>query len=163
MKRLAVLLSTFLFCALLSGCSSDAQGDAITNVINQMTSATGDIGNITIEVDKAIAKHERDNSPLDLTEAAKITKKLEETGKNAQKVKIDLVDKVKVIDKDEKDELASRFKGQVNTAFTGLIEASKKLNEALKKAEAIDSQKTEELRARIREAEAPFQALARQT
>ncbi len=162
MKRSALLLGAFWFCFILSGCSSDAQGDAVGNVVQLMQGAAGDIELVTREVDSAVNKFQKDKTPLDLGEAIKMTKKLEETGKKAQEAKVKQIDRVKVADTEEKDELAAKFKGRINDAFSALMKAKKNLGEALQKAEAIDRDKTEELRTKIREAEGPFETLARQ-
>ena len=162
MKRLLVLLGAVVFCGTVSGCTSDPQGDAVGAVIARMVDASNDIKNIAAEVDKAVAKHEKDNKvALDLTEASKMAEKLKKTGEEAQKIKVKQVEQIKVSE-DEKAELDRRFRTQINNAFQDLLKARTELNAALQKAEAIDQQKVEELRTKIREAEGPFETLARQ-
>jgi superoxide dismutase len=108
-----------------------------------MNDAASDIKNIADEVDKAVKKHEKDNKGLDFTEAAKMAKKLEETGKKAQELKVKQIEQVKVGDEEAKADLERRFKSQINSAFAGLMDAKKKLNESLQKAEAIDREKVD--------------------
>jgi hypothetical protein len=162
MKRILVLGGAFLFLSMVSGCSSDPQSDAIEGIDQLMGAASGDIGNIGSEVEKALKKHDKEKAPLDLTEAGKMANKLKETGEKLQQLKVKQIDKVKVADTEEKDELARKYKTRITTAFTELLDAKKKLNEKLLQAENIDKDKVEELRTKIREAEGPFEAMARQ-
>jgi hypothetical protein len=161
MRRLLVLSCAVAFCAMLSGCTSDPQGDAIGAVEARMNDAANDIKNIADEVDKAVKKYDKDKGPLDLTEAGKMAEKLKETAKKAQDIRVTQIEHIKVTD-GEKTELEQRFKTRINNAFSALVTAKTELNTALQKAETIDREKTDELRTKIREAEGPFETLARQ-
>jgi hypothetical protein len=165
MKRTLVLLGTLTFCGLLSGCAGDPRDSAIDSVVQLMRAASGDVEGIKKEVNKAIEKQKKDNRPLDLSEAIKSTKNLEQTGKNLQELKARRVDTIKPADEDEKAELASRKRTLINGAFADLVKAKMDLNEALQQAAAINDdarEKVDELRSKIREAEAPFESIARQ-
>jgi len=164
MKRLLVTLGTILFCSALSGCSGDPQSVAIANVIDKMREASGDIGSIAKEVETALKKQEKENKSLDLSAAITATTKLESTGKNLQKIKVEHINNLKPIDDDKKQELAKDFKQRINNAFTELVKEKANLNEQLQKASVNpeNREKVEELRTKIREAEGPFETLARQ-
>src|SRR5712671_3750526 len=118
MKRFLVLLGTSLFGLALTGCASDPRGDAVNGVVGLMEGAAGDVGTITKEVDKALKKHKDENAPFDLNDAIKATKALEARGKEVQKIKTEQVDRLKAATDDEKVELATRFKGRLNNAFS---------------------------------------------
>jgi hypothetical protein len=165
MKRFLVLLSALFICGMLTGCPSDPRGDAVSSVVDLMNSAAQDVGGITKEVDKAIEKSKKDNAALDLSDAIKAAKSLEEKGKALQKVKTEQVDRVKPANDDEKAEFANQFKVRINNALTDLVKSKSALNDALKRAEDVAGDakvQVDELRVKIREAEGPFEALARQ-
>lgn len=161
MTRLLVLCGAVACCGLLSGCTSDPKGDAVGNVVARMGDAVNDINNIKDEINKAVAKSEKDKQPLDLTEAGKMTEKLKETGKKAQEIKVKQIEQVKV-SASEQSELDNRFQTQIRNAFSDLQKAHTELEKALQKAETIDRDKVEDLRTKIREARGPFETLARQ-
>jgi hypothetical protein len=82
-----------------------------------------------------------------------------------QKLKVTRVDQAGASTDEEKKEFAERHRGRINNAYSDLLKAKKDLNDELQKAEAIDAdarKKVEELRTKIREAEGPFETLARQ-
>jgi outer membrane murein-binding lipoprotein Lpp len=161
MKRL-LLCGAVVFCSILSGCSSNPQADAIAAVQARMGDAANNIKNIADEVDNAVKKHEQNPKVgLDLTEASKLTEALKETGKKAQEIKVKQIEQIKVATA-EKDELRKEYETTIRNAFSELVKARENLNKSLQKAEAIDSVKTDELRTKIREAEGPFETLARQ-
>ena len=162
MNRILVLLGTSLFCVILTGCGGDPRGDTVGAVVGLMNGAAGDVKSITTAVDKAIDKHKKENVPLELTDAIAAAKLLAETGKKLQEIKTNQIDHIKPATEEEKVELADKYKGRINTAVGDLVKEKKELNNALQRAEAIDKDKVEELRTKIREAEGPFEALARQ-
>jgi hypothetical protein len=162
MNRILVLLSTSLFCVIFTGCSGNPRADAIDSVVSLMNGAAGDVSSITVAVDKAVEKHKKDNTPLELTDAITAAKGLAATGKKLQETKIELIDRIKPVTEDEKAELAVKYRSRINTAMVDLVDKKTELNKALQKAESIDKDKVEELRTKIREAEGPFEALARQ-
>jgi hypothetical protein len=161
MKRLLVLLGSVLFCGILAGCSSD-QGEAINQVESLMRSAAGNIGGIKTAVQEAIEKHQKEKKALDFTKAIKAAGDLEATGKKANELKVKQIQGYKAPDDDAKKKLAEEYKSRILSAFTDLIEEKKKLEEVLQKAESIDKDKVDDLRSKIRQAEAPFDALNRQ-
>jgi hypothetical protein len=162
MNRILVLLGTSLFCVILTGCGGDPRGDTVGAVVGLMNGAAGDVKSITTAVDKAIDKHKKENVPLELTDAIAAAKLLAETGKKLQEIKTNQIDHIKPATEEEKVELADKFKQRINTAVGDLVKEKTELNKSLQRAEAIDKDKVEELRTKIREAEGPFEALARQ-
>src|SRR5207253_1596403 len=92
-------------------------------------------------------------------------KKLQKTGEETQAIKVRLVDQAVASSDEEKKEFAERYRGRINAAYSELLSKKKELNDELQKAEAIDAdarKKVDELRTKIREAEGPFETLARQ-
>jgi hypothetical protein len=162
MKRFLVLLGIPLLCTMLSGCSSDPQGDAVRDVVQKMQAAAADIGGIESAVKKALEKHENERTPLDFTEAIKVTKNLEKTGNDFQQLKVKSFLNLPPLTDEQKANLEEQVRPSINNAFSELIKSKTALTETLKKAEAVDREKTEELRAKIHEAEAPFTTVARQ-
>jgi len=165
MKRMLVLAGTVMFCGLFSGCSGDPREDAITGVVNLMNAAVGDVNGVKKEVNKAVEKSKKENAPLDLGEAIKLTKGLEDTGKKLHEYKARRVDTIKAADETEQKELADRKRGMIQNAFNELVKAKTDLNQALQEAAGIGDdarEKVDELRSKIREAEAPFETIARQ-
>jgi hypothetical protein len=162
MNRILVLLGTSLFCAILTGCNSDPRGDAVSAVVSLMNGAAGDVTSITGAVNNAVDKHKKENAPLELTDAIAAAKGLAARGKELQDIKVNQIDNVKPATEEEKADLAGKYKEGINSAVTALVKAKTDLNKSLQAAEAIDKDKVEELRTKIREAEGPFEALARQ-
>jgi hypothetical protein len=162
MKRFLVLLGVPFLCVTLSGCTSDPQGDAVRDVVNKMQTAAADIEGIDKAVNTALKKHEDEKAPLDFTEAFKMAKNLEKTGKDLQDLKVRSFLSLPPLNDEQKATLESQVKVQIEAAFKGLVDAKTALTATLKKAEAVDREKTEELRTKIQEAEGPFANVARQ-
>src|SRR5260221_11681500 len=137
MKRYLVRLGTSLFGLALTGCASDPRGDAVSTVVTLMELAAGDVGTITKEVDKALKKQKEENVAFDLNDAIKATKALETRGKEVQKAKTEQVDRLKAATDEEKVDLAGRFKGRLNNAFSNLVKEKTELNKALARAEDL--------------------------
>ena len=165
-KQFLWLFGTLLLCGVLSGCAGDPREDAIQAIIGRMSDAASEIGGITDEVNKAVKAHVEKKEPLDFEGAIAAAKKLQKTGEETQQtVKVRLVDQAGATNDEQKKEFAERYRGRINQAYSELLSKKKELNDALQKAEAIDAdarKKVEELRAKIREAEGPFETLARQ-
>jgi hypothetical protein len=162
MKRTLVLLGTSLLCVMLAGCDADPRSDAVKGVVSLMNNAAGDVNSITKAVTDAIDKHKKENTPLELTDAIAAAKLLAVRGKELQDFKVARIDQIKPATEEEKVDLAEKYRSGINTAVTALVKAKTELNTSLLAAEAIDKDKVEELRTKIREAEGPFEALARQ-
>ena len=88
MKRLLVLCCVVLGCGGLSGCGDSSRDDAVTNVRDLMNTAASDIGGVKDSVKKAVEKQKKDGGQLDLSDAIKLVKNLEDTGKKAQDIKV---------------------------------------------------------------------------
>jgi hypothetical protein len=166
MKRSLVLLGTLVLCGSLAGCATDPRDDAINSIVQLMNDSASEVTSISKKVQEAVDKHQKENVPLDFSEAIKATKNLEKFGKEAQDRKAKIIDLIKTPETDEqKKDYAERFAGPINGAFSSLVKAKTTLNETLTKAEAISEDakaKVQELRTKIREAEGPFETIARQ-
>jgi hypothetical protein len=161
MKRALLLIGIVSFCSILPGCTSD-QSEAVEQVVQLMNTAAGNIGSITKAVQTAIDKHEKDKKAIDFTEAIKAAGNLEATGKKANELKVRQIQNFKPPDDATKQKIAEEYRTRITTAFTELVDAKKKLDEVLQKAEAINKAKVDDLRSKIRQAEEPFDALNRQ-
>ena len=133
MKRILVLGSTFLLCGLFIGCGTDSREGLIDDTINMIQQAATDVGNIKSRVNEAIKKSEEKQTKLDLSDAMKAADQLKKIGETAQTIKRRLKQKTE-------------------------------LNKSLTKAEEINTaakESVEKLREKIRDAESPFESLAR--
>jgi len=164
-RQLLFVAGVLAFCGLVPGCAGDPREDAIQNIVARMNDAATEISGIKDEVKKAVDKHQKNKEPLDFEGAIEAAKKLQKTGEEMQKLKVTRVDQAGASTDEEKKEFAERHRGRINNAYSDLLKAKKDLNDELQKAEAIDAdarKKVEELRTKIREAEGPFETLARQ-
>jgi type VI protein secretion system component VasK len=164
MKRTLAPLCAVLFTLFLAGCGDNGREDAINGVITMMETAGSDVKTIRTKVEDAVKKADNDPNKLDLSDAAKAAENLEkETGKFAQRYRREVeIARANITDQ-EKEELASRFRDRINGAFKTLVTERDKLKEALQAADKLNPDKTQELREKIRKAEAPFESLARQS
>jgi hypothetical protein len=162
MKRIAVLLGIFTLSGLLVGCGNDSRDYLVTQTVGLMKEASSATTGITDSVTKAVKKAEGDKNKLDLTEAAKATEPLKETGKKLQEMKQRTENLRNNITDAEREQNAEDHRGKIVAALTELTEAKDALQKALKGADDLNKKKTEELRVKIREAEGPFEAVARQ-
>lgn len=164
MKRTLALLVPVVFSLFLTGCGDNSRSDAINGVLTMMDTAASDVKSIRTKVEDAVKKADNDPAKLDLAEAAKAAEKLEsETGKFAQMRKREIEMARANIDDKEKQELADQYRDRINGAFKTLVTERDKLKAALQSAEGVNKEKTNELREKIRRAEAPFESLTRQS
>jgi hypothetical protein len=152
----------FLSCNLLTGCGADTHEGLVQETIQQMRAAGTEVSIITAKVRDATDEAKKANkSKLDLTAAGKAADKLKETGTRIVLLK-QRIDYVKSkITPEEREEYAKNNKSNLNDAFKKLLQEKEDLRKALADAEAIDKDRTDELRKKIVEAESPFEAQAR--
>ncbi len=164
MKRTLVLAGAFCLCGLLVGCGTDSREGLIEDTINMVQQAATDVGNIKSRVNEAIKKADEKRTKLDLTDAGKAADQLKKLGEEAQKIKRRIeLDRASVTEED-KANYADKKKERLASAFSDLLKQRNELNKALTNAEAINQaakDAVEKLRERIRDAESPFEALAR--
>lgn len=152
----------FLFCNLLTGCGSDTHEGLVQETIQQMRAAGTEVSIITAKVRDATDEAKKANkSKLDLTAAGKAADKLKDTGARIVLLK-QRIDYVKSkITAEEREEFAKNNRTALSDAFKKLLQEKEDLRKALADAEAIDKDRTDELRKKIVEAESPFEAQAR--
>ena len=162
MRRLPVLLGTFALCGLLVGCGGDTRDYLVTQTVSLMNEAATATNGVTESVTKAVKTAGTDKNKLDLTEAAKATDALRETGKKLQEMKQRTDNLRGQVDQGERDANAEAYRTKIVGSMEELTTAKESLQKALKEAENLNKKKTDDLRTKIREAEAPFEAIARQ-
>jgi chromosome segregation ATPase len=164
MKRSLVLAGAFLLFGCLFGCGADSRIGLIDDTINLVQQAAADVGNIKSKVNEAIKKAEEKGTKLDLTDAGKVADQLKKLGETAQKIKRNIeLDRASITDEDKVNYVEKR-KGQLESAFADLLKQRNDLNKSLAKAEQINQaakKAVEDLRDKMRDAESPFEALAR--
>ena len=163
MKRFLFCSAALLLSIFFVGCSSDSHDGLVSDTIHMIGIAGTEVGNIKSRVTEATDKAKA-GKKLDLTDAIEATKKLKDTGDEAQKLKrkIEQV-KAQITPEDQKLNV-QKHKDKLNAAFTELLKQKDELRTALAEAEKISpSAKTavKDLRDKIVEAESPFEALSR--
>jgi type II secretory pathway component PulF len=162
MKRILIAFAILLPCFFLVGCGSDSRAGYIKDTIGLIDGATDKIKVITTKVTDAVKKAE--GKKIDLTEAMEATDGLKKVGAEAQELKrrIDKV-RLQVTDEDRK-KYANEEKDNLSQAFVSLLKARSELKLELAKAEEANPNNklvVKELRAKIEDAESPFEAIAR--
>ena len=165
MKRLPVLVCTFFLCGFLVGCGTDSKEGLIEDTINMVQQAANDVGNIKSRVNEAIKKVDEKGSKLDLADAGKAADQLKKLGEEAQKIKRRIeLDRASITDEDRQT-YADNKRGKLASVFGDLIKERNDLNKALDKAEKSNipnaKKAVNDLREKIRDAESPFESLAR--
>jgi hypothetical protein len=164
MKRFLVVSGVFLLCGLLVGCSSDTREGLVKETITMLDAAATDIGIINTKVKAAVEVSKTEGKKLDLTEAMGATKKLKETGDQAQLVKRRIEQVRAQITDEERKAYAKSLKNELNAAFAALLKNKEALRATLAEAEKLGTQAqgaVADLRAKIVEAESPFESLSR--
>jgi predicted nucleic acid-binding Zn-ribbon protein len=163
MKRFLVCSASLLLSVLFVGCNTDTHDGLVSDTIHMIGIAGTEVGNIKSRVTEATEKAKA-GKKLDLADAIEATKKLKDTGDEAQKLKrkIEQV-RAQISDEDKKGN-ATKHKAKLTAAFQELLTQKEQLRTALAEAEKISpSAKTavKDLRDKIVEAESPFEALSR--
>ena len=166
MKRFPVLCGALLFCS-ICGCGGETYEDLIKDTIARINEAATDVGSIRAEVKKAIEKTEG-GKPLDLKAAIKATEALNKTGKDTQLLKRRIEQIRANVDDSQKKANAESQRGKLNAAMTELLKQKADLAAVLAEAERLPpdrvpnaKQAVADFRAKLIEAESPFEALSR--
>jgi hypothetical protein len=166
MKRIVVLAGTFCLLAGLIGCSSNV-GDALLNAdVEVMNKSAAQLRSVKDRVNEAVQKAAKDNKSLtdtDLKPAVKAAEALKDIGKALQQLK-EKTDALKdSTTKEEREELAQRFKDRMLTATVDLVKAQQEVDQAIRKAEERGPREAvDELKKTLRMAEGEFEVLAKQ-
>ena len=164
MKRILAFCGTVALCTLLSGCGSDTHEGLVSATVNLMNQAGSEVNVIKGKVTDAIAKA-NDGKKLDLSEAVEATKKLKETGEESQKLKRRIEQIRGQVTDADREANVKKHRAKLADAFAGLKKERDELNAALQEAERLTATNArtdvKNLREKITEAEAPFEALSR--
>jgi predicted nucleic acid-binding Zn-ribbon protein len=165
MKRVLFAVSAFALSFGLVGCGSDSHEGLITNTITMMDNATAEIKNIRNSVETATKEAIAQNkATVDLTKAIKASENLKKVSEEAMNLKRRIEQERSKITDEEKKQYADKQKEQLNTAFTDLLKAKVALRKQLADTEGLSANakvEVEKLREKIREAESPFESIAR--
>ena len=162
MRRIPVLLGTFALCGLLIGCGGDSRDYLVTQTVSLMNEAATATTGITESVNTAVKASGKVRDKLDLTEAVKATDALRDTGKKLQEMKQRTENLRGTISEEERSENADEYRNKIVASLQELTKAKDALQVALAEAEKLNRKEAEKLRVKIREAEGPFEAVARQ-
>ena len=162
MTRIPVLLGTFVLCGLLVGCGNDNREYLVTQTVSLMNEAATATDGITSSVKDAVKKAGDDKNKLDLSAAVKATEPLKDTGKKLQEMKQRTENLRGTISEEERSENADEYRNKIVSSLQELTKAKDALQVALAEAEKLNRKEAEKLRVKIREAEGPFEAVARQ-
>jgi hypothetical protein len=169
MKRALSAASVLFLCSWLVGCGSDSHNELINASLNLLDSAASEIGVVKTKVKEAIKAYDEGKdktppTPFDLKEAEKVLVNLKQTGEQAQRIKqrIDYVLSATPIREEDRSESSKKYGDKVNDIYKRLRVEGRDLNEVLQQAEAIDKDKTDDLRKKMVEALGPFESLGRQ-
>jgi hypothetical protein len=164
MKRFLVFCVAMLPAMFLSGCNSDTSVGLVKETVALLERATARVGDIKGRVEDAIKKAKADNKKIDLSEAMAATKELKEVATKAQNLKREIDRERLTITDDERKANVESQKEQLSAAFAALLKQRNELNAQLEIAERMDKRNqrdVNDLRAKIRDAESPFEAIAR--
>ena len=165
MKRFLVLGSAFLLCGMLIGCGTDSREGLIDDTIGMIETAATDVGNIKTRVNEAVKRVQDGKDPkLDLDLAMKAADQLKKIGEESQKIKRRIEQERATITEEERKTYTEKKRERLSAAFGTLQKRHTELNKALADAEQLSaSAKTEveKLREKFRDAQSPFESLAR--
>ena len=166
MKRFLVLCAALVPSLFLVGCESDARIGLIKDTTLLLGNATGKVSDIKNRLAAAIKTAEETGKKIDFTEVTDSLKGLKEVGGQAQILKKN-IDQVRLeVSEQDRKAYAEKERNNLSTAFAELLKAKKQLNDELTRAETIQDGKNRpavsDFRAKLIEAESPFEALARQ-
>jgi len=165
MKRVLFAGFTVVFSFILAGCSAESNEGLISKTITMMDNATVEIGNIRSSVKSATdeAKDQK-KATVDLTKAIKAADSLKKVSEEAMDLKRAVERERSKITPEEQKAYAEKQRDQLNTAFTALLKAKVELRNQLAATELLSANakvEIEKLREKIREAESPFESIAR--
>jgi hypothetical protein len=167
MRKLSVLLCTFAVFG-LAGCADDANDQLVARTISTLSSTTSTVEQITKTLNDGVAKAKQENKPLDKNALIEATKKADDLKKIAgelQRIKADTEVVKDSITTEQKVALAKKHKQNFVQALSDLDAAQRKLDAALKDAEAVtaaeDKPVMEKLREKLTEAQQEFEVLTK--
>src|SRR5262249_50866869 len=135
----------------------------VSDTLLMIANATTKVDNIKTKVDEAVKRMDTTRK-LDLSEAIEATKQLKENGDEAQKLR-QRIERVRAkITDEERTRNLEKYRGPLNEKFGDLLKKKEELRTTLVEAEKLGGnakQAVKELREKIVEAEAPFEALSR--
>ena len=165
MKKLAVLLGTFLACGVV-GCSADPNDIIMSETIAALRDTTNQIEQLSSALTAETAEAKKTGKPLSIVKIKKATEDAGDLKKPAlrlQRVKAEIEIRKDNMTKDQREALASKYKADFQRAMADLDAAERKLDAALKAAEpAADSDgkvALDNLREKLKESQDEFEVL----
>lgn len=161
MNRLAVSGSALVLCLCIVGCGSNAREGVVATSIAKLEDAASKLSLIKEKVNEAVKTAEKDNVPVDFSEALAKVSELKVVGRELQAEKRAADDIKEPSTAEEQKRLKERFQTKLNDVIVRLNTEKKELNEALTAAEKSYKEAVEDLKVKIREAEGEFEVLTR--
>jgi hypothetical protein len=167
MKRLAFVAGVIVLCAFLSGCSGDNVDGLILDTIQMLQSATENMRSVKAKVRDAVEK-EKAGGKFELTEAVKAAGQLKTVSEDAVKIKQKIEKVRKQVSAEDRKVLANKYKDDISGAFRELLKQRDELSKQIADAKTAYHDKPaaleeiSNLQKKLREAEGPFEAMARQ-
>lgn len=165
MGRFLALVSTLGLLAAAGGCRSDPKDSSVQATLAQVEQAQSHLVNLRKAVEDVLAKKKGEADKLtakDFADAEKqaedlktVGLKMQESRTKAERVRDEVTDK-------ERKELAGRYADRLRTAIVELRTEKKALDDALHRAEEVNSAAVTPLKNRVRDAFGAFESLAKQ-
>jgi len=166
MKRNVVLVGIGFLLIGLVGCGSNSRDALVNRDINVIDGAAAQLGVVRDKVNEALDKSAKEKRALtgdDLKPAVQAAAALKDVGKAMQKLKEQTDALTDSITKEEREELAQRFKARLQGAMVSLVKSQQEMDQAIRKAEDKGpKQAVVELKKTLELAQSEFGVLAKQ-
>ena len=168
MRKVFVLILGTLFVCTLVGCGTDPNEKSVANTISCLTSTSDVIKQVTKTLNDGVSEAKKNNKPLAKDKVNKATEeaaKLKEWATALQNIKAEIEMRKEGVTKEQKEELAKKHKAAFQQALADLDDAQKKLETALKDADAVADAEgkaaLEVLRGKLKEGQDEFEVLTK--
>jgi flagellar hook-basal body complex protein FliE len=162
MARMLGLTGPIVMLVTLVGCESDPREGLISDTKAQLEAAAAKVSKIKGKVDEAVKKATETNKPPDFKETAEEAAGLKQIAAQMKDLKMK-ADGLKDKTTDEqRRKLTETYKDPINNAIDRLSKARKELNDKMVEVEKDHKDALKDVRAKLVEAEAEFELIARQ-
>ena len=167
-KGLAFVAGLMLVC--VSGCASDPRDELVNHTISLLNTTKTKVENIREEVEKAIAKFEKEpQKGLDLKESNRTCDELKLHVKELQETEARIRERVysHALNEEQRKELLNKHRERIEDGILKLDAETKTLNQKVAALEKMAQDPAseavfKEFRTKLSEAQAGFEGLARQ-
>ena|SRR5437660_967800 len=167
MRKCYVLLCT-LFASVLAGCGADPNDELVARTISILTGTTQVVEQVTKTLNDAVSEAKTQNKALSKDKVNKATEEsaqLKRLALELQDTKARIEIRKEGVTKEQKDALAKKHKAAFQQALVELDAAQKKLDGALRAADAVadadGKTSLEQLRAKLKEGQDEFEVLTK--